>query len=396
MEAVKMMDKNSLIEKFTDLYGDGSEPAVFFAPGVVNLIGDHTDYNGGHVFPCALTYGTVGLIRKRTDRQINFYSVNFEEDGIISRMPDDPVPTENHSWTDYPMGIFRTFADKGFEIPSGADILISGDIPIRSGLSSSSSIELLTALMIRDTYGLTSELTRIDLAQFAQYSEGRYNGIACGIMGQFTSAMGKKDNAIFLHTNTLHFRYAPFKLEGLSLVIANTNIRHSLSETAYSKRQEECALALHDLKKLLPLHYLCDILGEQYEEYRTCIHDTVARKRAKHVIYENQRTIQASSALAAGNLKRFGMLMKDSQISLRDDFEVSCPELDFLSSQAWEQPSCIGARMTGAGFGGCTVNIVRNDGMEDFIGTLGEAYEKQFGRKAEFYCAGVGDGVRAL
>jgi galactokinase len=396
MDSVNITDKTELLTKFSEIYGEGGETAFFFAPGIVNLMGDYTDFNGGHVFPCALDFGTAGVIRKRTDDRLNFFSLNFSEDGIISCCLNDLTPSDGQSWTDYPKGIFRTFQERGFKPDCGADIFIAGNIPLGASLSSSASIEVLTAIMIRDTYGFTNDLTRIDLAEIGQYSENHFNGIRCGIMGQFASAMGKKDNAIFLHAKTLHFQYAPFKLDAMRLVIANTNVRHVLLETAYNKRHEECAQALNDLKKLIPIKNLCDILGEQFEEYRTLIHDPVIRKRAKHVIYDNQRTIQASSALAAGNLRRFGLLMKDSHISLRDDFEVSCPELDFLASLAWEQPSCIGSRMTGAGFGGCTVSIVREDGLEDFIHVLGEAYEKEFGKKADFYVAGVNDGVRAL
>lgn len=390
-----MTNTDTVIEKFHKLYGNGGEIKVFFAPGRVNLIGDHTDYNGGHVLPCALTFGTVCAARKREDHVFHLYSANFPDDGIIECPIAHFDYLEEHLWMNYFNGVAAGLCDAGCQITSGADILFYGDVPLSSGLSSSASFELATGIMLRDLYG-DMEISLKRLAMICQDTENTFIGHKCGILDQFASAMGKKDCAIYLNASTLSFIYMPLKLPGIRIVLANTGIRQDLKIDDYNKRFEECREALHDLKKMLPIHQLCDILGDQFEEYRTIIHDPVCRKRARHVIYENQRTIQASSALISGNLKRFGTLLRDSHISLRDDYEVSCPELDFLAARAWENPDCIGARMTGAGFGGCTISLVRNEGIDDFIRTIGAAYEQQFNRKAEFYIADTGDGARAL
>ena len=393
---MKQTEKKEYLKKFTEIYGEGGSITAFFAPGRVNLIGEHTDYNGGRVFPCALTLGTTGLIRRRDDRMLRFLSLTHESEGILTASLDGLDCSPEHSWIDYPIGVIKVLEENGYCLPQGADILIAGTLPEGSGLSSSASLEVLTGLMLRNTFGFAKDITPIDLAKMAQTAENKFIGYKCGIMDQFTSVMGRRDSAIFLNTNTLHFQYVPLALKNMSLVIVNSNVRHYDAADIFRQRQDECALALHDLKKVLPLNHLCDILGEQFEEYRTCIHDPTARKRARHVIYENQRTIQASSALVSGNLTRFGLLMKQSHESLRDNFEVTTPELDFLAELAWAQPSCIGSRMTGAGSGGCTVSIVRDEGLEDFRHVLESSYEKEFGKNADFYAAGVGDGAREL
>lgn len=380
--------------KFTELFGNEGTPKAYFAPGRVNLIGEHTDYNGGHVFPCALTIGTYGIIRPRTDRRIRFYSLNFEHMGIVETSLDDLIPNENAGWTNYPKGIMWTFEKRGYHLPAGADILIYGDIPAGSGLSSSASLEVLTGLMLRDTFGF--DISMVDLALIGQYSENNFNGMNCGIMDQFASAMGKQDCAIFLDTNTLHYEYAPVKLPEAKIVITNSKVKHSLVSSAYNDRRRESEAALKDLQTVVDIQTLGDLTEEQFEQYKDAIKDPVCRKRAKHAVYENQRTIHAVEALRSGDIEAFGKMINASHVSLRDDYETSCEETDILAELAWNVPGVLGSRITGGGFGGCTVSIVKNESVDLFIETLAPAYEKMTGHKAEFYVVEIGDGAHAL
>jgi galactokinase len=383
-----------LKEKFTELFGGGGEIKAYFAPGRVNLIGEHTDYNGGHVFPCALTIGTYGIIRPRTDRKVRFYSLNFTDLGLVETSLDDLVPNEAAGWTNYPKGVMWTFEKKGYHLPAGADILIYGDIPAGSGLSSSASLEVLTGLMLRDTFGF--DISMVDLALIGQYSENNFNGMNCGIMDQFASAMGKQDNAIFLDTNTLKYEYAPVKLPDAKIVITNSNVKHSLVSSAYNDRRRESETALHDLQKVVDIKTLGDLTEAQFEQYKDAISDPICRKRAKHAVYENQRTIHAVEALKANDIVTFGKLINASHVSLRDDYETSCEETDILTELAWSVPGVLGSRITGGGFGGCTVSIVKNEDVDLFIQTLDAAYTEKTGIKAEFYVVDIGDGAHAL
>lgn len=383
-----------LKEKFAELFGSEGEAKAYFAPGRVNLIGEHTDYNGGHVFPCALTIGTYGIIRPRTDRMVRFYSLNFEDMGIVEVALDNLVPDEAHGWTNYPKGIMWTFEKRGYHIPTGADILIYGDIPAGSGLSSSASLEVLTGLMLRDTFGF--DISMVDLALIGQYSENNFNGMNCGIMDQFASAMGKQDCAIFLDTNTLNYEYAPVKLPDAKIVITNSNVKHSLVSSAYNDRRRESETALKNLRTVVDIKTLGDLTEEQFEQYKDAIKDPICRKRAKHAVYENQRTIHAVEALKANDIETFGKLINASHVSLRDDYETSCEETDILAALAWEVPGVLGSRITGGGFGGCTVSIVKNESVDLFIETLDKAYTEKTGIKAEFYVVEIGDGAHAL
>lgn len=380
--------------KFTELFGKEGTPKAYFAPGRVNLIGEHTDYNGGHVFPCALTIGTYGVIRPRADRKVRFYSLNFESMGIVETSLDDLVPNEKAGWTNYPKGIMWTFEKRGYHLPAGADILIYGDIPAGSGLSSSASLEVLTGLMLRDTFGF--DISMVDLALIGQYSENNFNGMNCGIMDQFASAMGKKDCAIFLDTNTLHYEYAPVKLPDAKIVITNSKVKHSLVSSAYNDRRRESETALKNLQTVVDIQTLGDLTEEQFEQYKDAIQDPICRKRAKHAVYENQRTIHAVEALRAGDIEAFGRMINASHVSLRDDYETSCEETDILAELAWNVPGVLGSRITGGGFGGCTVSIVKNESVDLFIDTLSSAYEEKTGHKAEFYVVDIGDGAHAL
>lgn len=383
-----------LKDKFKELFGGEGDIHAYFAPGRVNLIGEHTDYNGGHVFPCALTIGTYGIIRPRADRKLRFYSVNFSELGIIETSLDELVPEEAADWTNYPKGVMWTFEKRGYHLPTGTDILIYGDIPAGSGLSSSASLEVLTGLMLRDTFGF--DISMVDLALIGQYSENNFNGMNCGIMDQFASAMGKKDCAIFLDTATLEYEYAPIKLPDAKIVITNSKVKHSLVSSAYNDRRRECETALKELQAVVDIKTLGDLTEEQFEAHKDAIQDPVCRKRAKHAVYENQRTIRAVDALKANDIETFGRLMNETHISLRDDFEVSCAETDLLAELAWQVPGVLGSRITGGGFGGCTVSIVKNESVDLFIQSLDRPYEEKTGHKAEFYVVDVGDGAHAL
>lgn len=387
--------QKQLMEKFAEVYGTGGDVRGYFAPGRVNLIGEHTDYNGGHVFPCALTIGTYGFARKREDNKLRFYSMNFSQLGIIESSLEDLVPSDKAGWTNYPKGVMWTFEKRGYKLTSGVDFLIYGNIPNGSGLSSSASLEVLTGTMLKDIFGF-EELTMQDLALIGQYSENNFNGMNCGIMDQFASAMGKKDCAIFLDTNTLNFEYAPVKLPDAKIVITNSKVKHSLVGSAYNDRRNESEAALKDLQTVMDVKTLGDLTEEEFEAHKDVIRDEICRKRAKHAVYENQRTIRAVQALKENNVEEFGRLMNASHVSLRDDYEVSCEEIDILVDLAWKIPGVIGSRITGGGFGGCTVSIVKNEAVDSFIEILGKNYQEKVGHEAEFYVVDIGNGAGKL
>ena len=386
--------KDQVVKKFTELFGDEGDIHTYFAPGRVNLIGEHTDYNGGHVFPCALTMGTYAAARKREDRVLRFYSMNFENAGVVETSIDDLVCKDEAGWTNYPKGVIWAFGEKGYAVPSGMDIVIAGDIPNGSGLSSSASLEVLTGVVLRDLFGI--EVSQVELALIGQYSENNFNGMNCGIMDQFASAMGKKDCAIFLNTADLSYEYASVKLEHARIVIANSNVKHSLVGSEYNVRRQQCESALKQLQSVVAIETLGDLDIEGFEAHKGAIADPVEQRRAKHAIYENQRTLDAVKALKENDIAAFGKLMNDSHVSLRDDYEVSCPEMDILAEEAWKLPGVLGSRMTGGGFGGCTVSIVENDQVDAFIETVGAVYEKRTGIKAEFYVVDIGQGAGVL
>lgn len=386
--------ERKLMETFQKLYGGEGEIKTFFSPGRVNLIGEHTDYNGGHVFPCALTLGTYGIARKREDRKLRFYSANFEKLGVIETSLDDLVPSQAAQWTNYPKGVIWAFEKKGYSIPQGMDVLIYGTIPNGSGLSSSASLEVLIGVMLKELFNI--EISMQDIGLIGQYSENNYNGCNCGIMDQFAVAMGKKDCAVFLDTNTLQYEYASVKLDDAKIVITNSKVKHSLVDSAYNDRRRESEEALHDLQKVVDIKTLGDLTEEEFEAHKDAIKDEICKKRAKHAVYENQRTIRAVKALKENDIAEFGRLMNQSHISLRDDYEVSCEEIDVLVDLAWKIDGVIGSRITGGGFGGCTVSIVKNDAVDTFIDQVGAGYKEKTGREAEFYVVEIGDGARVL
>ena len=384
-----------LMETFLKLYGEGGEVRTYFAPGRVNLIGEHTDYNGGHVFPCALTLGTYGLARKREDRTLRFYSVNFEKLGVVETSLDDLVPHKEASWTNYPKGVMWAFEKRGYRLDHGLDILIWGNIPNGSGLSSSASLEVLTGVILKDIFGF-DQVSMVDIALIGQDAENNFNGCNCGIMDQFASAMGKKDHAIFLDTNTLNYEYAPVVLEDAKIVITNSKVKHSLVDSAYNDRRNESETALRELQTEVEIQTLGDLTEEEFEMHKNAIKDPIRQKRAKHAVYENQRTIRAVEALKNNDVELFGKLMNASHQSLRDDYEVSCEEIDILVDLAQAMPGVLGSRITGGGFGGCTVSIVKNDTVDRFVEEIGKAYQEKVGHEAEFSVVEIGDGAGRL
>lgn len=386
--------KEQLIQKFEEKFGKGGDIRSYFAPGRVNLIGEHTDYNGGHVFPCALTIGTYFIARKRPDRMLRFYSENFESLGIVEGSLDNLVWTKEADWTNYPMGVMWAFGEKGYEVTNGFDILLYGNIPNGSGLSSSASVEVGTGVLLRDMYGFDVDMVEISL--IGQYSENHFNKVNCGIMDQFAIAMGKKDSAIFLDTADLSYEYAPIVLKDAKIVIACSNKKRGLGDSKYNERRAECEEALSELKKVVDINSLGELTEEQFEANKDAIASEVRQRRAKHAVYENQRTIKAVKALKEGNIEEFGKLMIASHDSLRDDYEVTGKELDTLVDAALKQPGVIGSRMTGAGFGGCTVSIVKNDKIEEFIKNVGEEYLSAIGYAAGFYVVEVGEGAGVI
>ena len=389
------MMKKKLFDMFAELFGDSEGTRFYFSPGRVNLIGEHTDYNGGHVFPCALTLGTYGAARKREDNKIHFYSMNLDSFGVVEASLDDLTNKKEYNWANYPLGIVWAFKEKGHAITSGFDMVIWGNIPNGSGLSSSASLEVLTGVILTDLFEI-KDLSMTDLALIGQYSENNFNGCNCGIMDQFAVAMGKKDHAIFLDTSDLSYEYAPCVLDGAKIVITNSKVKHSLVDSAYNDRRNECAAALKALQSELDIKALGDLTPEEFEAHRSLIKDEIQLKRAKHAVYENQRTIDAVTALKAGDIENFGKLMNQSHISLRDDYDVSCEEIDILVDLAWKIPGVLGSRITGGGFGGCTVSIVKDESIDTFIETIGKTYLEKVGHEAEFYTVDIGDGASRL
>lgn len=388
------MIENDVLVKFKEVFGDGGEIHVYFAPGRVNMIGEHTDYNGGHVFPCALTIGTYGVARKRDDKTLRFYSMNFEHLGVLTSSIDNLAPEKDADWTNYPKGVMWAFQEKGMKAETGMDLLLFGNIPNGSGLSSSASVEVLTGYILKDLFGF--DVTNQDMALIGQYSENNFNGVNCGIMDQFAIAMGKAGHAIFLDTATLEYTYAPIRLENAKIVIACSNKKRGLGDSKYNERRAECEKALEELQQYIGIDSLGDLTEEQFEQYKSAIKDDVRMQRAKHAVYENQRTVEAVEALKNNDISRFGELMNASHVSLRDDYEVTGTELDTLVEEAWKIDGVIGSRMTGAGFGGCTVSIVKDEAVDTFIREVGAAYEAKIGYAADFYVVEIGDGPSKL
>ncbi len=385
------MTQQELKSAFENIYGQHAD-AVYFAPGRVNLIGEHTDYNGGYVFPCALSFGTYLLIRKNGGNTVRFHSLNQPN---AVEVPLEKLTTRlENSWANYLIGVFAQFIKKGVKIDEGFDILIWGDVPTGAGLSSSASLEVVTAYALNDQLGTGYD--RTELALMSQKAEREFALVNCGIMDQFAAAQGKKDHAIFLNCDTLEFDLVPVKLNGIKVLISNTHSPHKLDSGAYNQRVAECKKAVEQLNKVRPIKYLAELTEEEFKKIESAITDETAKKRARHVVSEVQRTKDAVKALRAGDILQFGKLMNASHVSLRDDYEVTGPELDTMVEEAWKIDGVIGSRMTGGGFGGCTVSLVKDEAIDTFIKNVGAAYEAKIGIKPEFYIAEIGDGACRL
>lgn len=367
---------------------------TFFSPGRINLIGEHTDYNGGHVFPAAISLGTYGAARKRDDQLLRFFSGNFEEKGIIE------VPLENlrfepeHNWTNYPKGVLHFLQEAGHTIDRGMDVYVYGNIPNGSGLSSSASLELLTGVIAEKLFDLNLE--RLDLVKIGKLTENEFIGVNSGIMDQFAIGMGADQRAIYLDTNTLEYDLVPLDLKDNVVVIMNTNKRRELADSKYNERRAECEKAVEELNRKLSISTLGELDEWSFDEYSYLIEDENRLKRARHAVLENQRTLQARAALQAGNLEKFGRLMNASHVSLEHDYEVTGLELDTLVHTAWEQEGVLGARMTGAGFGGCAIALVAKDAVDTFKENVGHKYQEVVGYAPSFYIAEVAGGSRVL
>ena len=373
---------NTLSIYFEKIFGKETQLCCF-APGRVNLIGEHTDYNGGYVFPCAINMGIYCAAAKRNDNVLRFYSADFQNQGIIEYKSDDF--NLKNCWADYPVSVINSLASFGYELPSGADFLFSGDLPNGAGLSSSAALEVVTGTILRELFSIP--LTNQEIALIGQFAENRFIGVNCGIMDQFASAMGREGDAILLNANTLSYNYAP--IGNAAIVIVNSGVKHSLASSAYNQRRRECEYAASELK----IHSLCSVIPDEFESRKMLITDEICRKRAKHAVYENRRVIDAADAIERGDLQTFGMLMNSSHTSLRDNYEVSCEELDFLAENAQRMPGVYGARMTGGGFGGCTVNLMKQDAVDNFISDIKSLYENRFGIRAEIYSVSAANGA---
>ncbi|WP_179884911.1 galactokinase [Bacillus sp. AFS015802] len=388
------MEKQALLDAFFHIFHKKDHLRVFFSPGRINLIGEHTDYNGGYVFPGAITYGTYGVVRQRTDRNVRLHSSNFPEDGIIEFTLDTLEYEDEHGWGNYPKGMIKFIQETYGTIPNGFDLFVSGNIPNGAGLSSSASLELLMGVVLDELFELNIE--RIDMVKIGQKTENQFIGVNSGIMDQFAVGMGKKDCGILLDCDTLQYEYAPLHLTDHKILIMNTNKRRELAESNYNIRRAECEEALHRLKSKLDIRALGDLTEAQFDDHKELIADPILEKRAKHAVYENARTVKALHALKKGELGEFGRLMDESHQSLRDDYEVTGIELDTLVEAAWNHSGTLGARMTGAGFGGCAIALVGNDYVESFKKNVGDQYKQKIGYEATFYTASIGDGTKEL
>lgn len=365
-----------------------------FAPGRINLIGEHTDYNGGYVFPAAIELGTYGLARKREDRTIRFYSLNFEEKGIISFSLDDLDFNADHSWANYPKGMVKFLIEAGYKIDSGFDVIVEGNIPNGASLSSSASIEMLTGWLMKQLFNLDVE--RLELIQLGRKVENKFIGVNSGIMDQFIVGMGQKDQAILLDTHTLEYHYVPTEFGDYTISIMNTNKRRELAESKYNERLEECQKALALLQQELDIEALGHLDVETFEKYAHLIEDETIRRRARHAVTENARVKEAYDALAQSDFERFGELLNQSHASLKDGYEVTGKELDTLAESAQNVDGVLGARMTGAGFAGCAIALVHQSKVKDLEDEVSRIYTDKIGYAPSFYHVNIGDGVKTI
>jgi galactokinase len=388
-----MKTSNPFIDKFIELYGKSTEDIrIFFAPGRVNLIGEHTDYNGGNVFPAALSYGIWVYARKRDDHMLHLRSLDF--DTVVECDLRNLQYKKEHDWANYPKGVVHELIQLGVQL-KGVELLFYGNIPNGAGLSSSASIELVTAIAIQSLFDLP--LNMIELVKLSQRAENNFVGVNCGIMDQFAVGMGKEDHAIFLNCQTMQYEHVPMDIEGFRLVIANTNKRRGLADSKYNERRNECEQGVKLLQQWLPsITSLGDVSLGDWELYKGKIENETIRNRVTHVIEENHRVLEAIRVINQQDTEKFGQLMLQSHHSLRDLYEVTGAELDTLFDIARQVPGCIGTRMTGAGFGGCTVSIVREDKLEEFKRIVHEQYEELIGYAPSIYVCDIGSGAREI
>jgi len=385
------MTIEQLKAKFIEKYGEG-EISGYFSPGRVNLIGEHTDYNGGFVFPCALSFGIYCLIRTTDRKTVRFASMDMPFEAEVR--VEDLNKAIGKEWVNYPIGVFAQFMKKGLTFDKGADLLFYGDVPTGAGLSSSAALEVVTGVVVNDTYGFG--IDRIELAKMGQKAEHEFALVNCGIMDQFVSAMGKKDHAVFLNCDTLAYDLVPVKLDGVKIVISNTNSPHKLDSGKYNERVAECQAAVKAIQPFQQINALGEISWDDFLKVEGKIENETVRRRARHVVSEIKRTEDAVKALRAGDLIEFGILMNGSHDSLRDDYEVTGFELDTMVEEGRKIPGVIGSRMTGGGFGGCTVSLVKSDAIDTFIEQVGKNYVEKTGLKPLFYVAEIGDGGKKL
>lgn len=388
------METQTLMTRFTEVFGKGGEPALFFAPGRINLIGEHTDYNGGYVFPASISFGTYAVARKRSDRKLQFYSMNFDDLGVIESSLDGLAYQKSDNWANYPKGMTKLFIDNGFSIENGYDILFFGNIPNGAGLSSSASVELATGVMLEILFDLT--IDRVEMVKLGQKVENQYIGVNSGIMDQFAIGMGKENHAILLDCNTLDYKYAPIDLGEYVIMIMNTNKRRELADSKYNERRSQCESALKDLQTELAIASLGELSIAEFEANKHLISSEVEQKRAKHAVYENQRTKDAFDRLHENDLEAVGALLNQSHKSLQYDYEVTGIELDTLAETAWQQDGVLGARMTGAGFGGCAIALVEKAKVDQVKTNIDKTYTEKIGYAPTFYEATIGDGAKAL
>lgn len=386
--------QKSMLTTFKEKFDTDKEPLTFFAPGRINLIGEHTDYNGGYVFPASISFGTYALVSKRDDQIIRFYSMNFPETGVVTIDLDSLDYDTEHDWTNYPKGMMQFMRSQGASISHGVDVLYYGTIPNSAGLSSSASIEMVTGVFLKALFA--NSFSQLDLVQIGQQVENEYIGVNSGIMDQFAIGMGKQDHAIHLDTSTLDYTYAPIHLPAHQILIIHTNKARTLQDSKYNERREQCESALNDLQKKLDIKHLCDITPDEFERYESLITSPVDKQRAKHAIYENQRTIEALEELKQHNLQQFGKLMNASHQSLKEDYEVTGVELDTIAETAQKQPGVLGARMTGAGFGGCAIAIVEKKYLEQVQQKIQDIYTENIGYEPTFYIANIGDQAKQI
>lgn len=391
-EITSMLDE--MYPVFGKIYGSDTNAQSFFSPGRVNLIGEHTDHEGGYVFPCAIGFGIYALAQKNSLGKLRLYSMNFDSGDSAFEIRYDDIHgkvTGSQSWVNYPLGVASVLMKHGHEFTSGVDILYNGNLPDGAGLSSSAALEVLTVRIFSDL--LDFGIDGVKAALYSQEAENNFVGVRCGIMDQFAVSMGRKNSAILLNCSTLEYSYSPLELGSCKIVITNSNVPHSLAGSEYNLRRQQCEQALSDIKKAVNVSCLCDLSANELEEVCYTVKEPVNLRRAFHAVSENARALRASQSLKDGDVATFGKLMNASHVSLRDYYEVTVPELDLLASLAWEFDGVIGSRMTGGGFGGCTVSIVEGGRVEAFKEHVGSEYERQTGRKASFYETVIADGA---